>query len=104
MNEERLLAYYDQVTDEPDAIARLRRFILDLAVRGKLVRQDANDEPASELLKPQRARRSSLSIAPLRCAALSGTLRGAQCCRRRFLLRRGRCVTFEAQNRGCLSQ
>ncbi|ESY87516.1 subunit S of type I restriction-modification system [Mesorhizobium sp. LNHC220B00] len=32
-------------------MARLRRFILDLAVRGKLVQQDANDELASDLLK-----------------------------------------------------
>jgi type I restriction enzyme S subunit len=32
-------------------ITRLRRFILDLAVRGKLMPQDPNDEPASELLK-----------------------------------------------------
>jgi hypothetical protein len=31
------------------AIARLRRFFLDLAVRGKLLWQDPNDEPASEL-------------------------------------------------------
>ena len=51
MNAERLLAHYEQIADAPDAIARLRRFILDLAVRGKLVPQDASDEPASELLK-----------------------------------------------------
>jgi type I restriction enzyme, S subunit len=51
MNAERLLAYYEQIADAPDAIARLRRFILDLAVRGKLLSQDPNDEPASELLK-----------------------------------------------------
>jgi len=51
MNEERLLAHYGRIADAPDAIARLRRFILDLAVRGKLVPQNATDEPASELLK-----------------------------------------------------
>jgi type I restriction enzyme, S subunit len=51
MNADRLLAQYEQIADAPDAIARLRRFILDLAVRGKLVPQEARDEPASELLK-----------------------------------------------------
>jgi type I restriction enzyme S subunit len=51
MNADRLLAHYEQIADAPDAIARLRRFILDLAVRGKLVPQDPDDEPASELLK-----------------------------------------------------
>ena len=51
MNAERLLAHFERIADAPDAIARLRRFILDLAVRGKLVPQDPNDEPASELLK-----------------------------------------------------
>lgn len=51
MNAERLLAHYKQIADAPDAIARLRRFILNLAVRGKLVPQDAGDEPAPELLK-----------------------------------------------------
>jgi type I restriction enzyme S subunit len=51
MNAECLLAHYERVADAPDAIPRLRRFILDLAVRGKLVPQDPNDEPASELLK-----------------------------------------------------
>jgi type I restriction enzyme S subunit len=51
MNAERLLAHYHEIADAPDAIARLRRFILDLAIRGKLVPQEAGDEPASELLK-----------------------------------------------------
>lgn len=51
MNAERLLSHYERIADAPDAIARLRRFILDLAVRGKLVPQDSKDEPASELLK-----------------------------------------------------
>jgi type I restriction enzyme, S subunit len=51
MNADRLLAHYEQIADAPDAIARLRRFILDLAARGKLVPQDRNDEPAVELLK-----------------------------------------------------
>ena len=51
MNADRLLAHYERIADAPDAISRLRRFILDLAVRGKLVPQDPNDEPASELLR-----------------------------------------------------
>ena len=51
MNAERLLAHYEQIADAPDAIARLRRFILDLAVRGKLLPQNPTEEPASELLK-----------------------------------------------------
>ena len=51
MNPDRLLALYDRVADAPDAVSRLRRFVLDLAVRGKLVEQDPADEPAWELLK-----------------------------------------------------
>ena len=51
MNAERLLALYEQVAEAPDAVPRMRRFVLDLAVRGKLVAQDPTDEPASELLE-----------------------------------------------------
>ena len=39
------------LTTRPDQIKPLRQTILNLAVRGKLVPQDPNDEPASELLK-----------------------------------------------------
>ena len=51
MNADRLLALYDRVAEAPDAITRLRRFVLDLAVRGKLAEQDPGDDPASELQK-----------------------------------------------------
>ena len=51
MNAEHLLTHFDRLADAPDAIPRLRRFILDLAVRGKVVEQDPEDEPAEELLK-----------------------------------------------------
>lgn len=51
MNARRLLELYERILEAPDAIPRLRRFVFDLAVRGKLVRQDRRDEPASELLK-----------------------------------------------------
>src|SRR5262249_11872594 len=51
MNAKRLLELFDRLAEAPGAIPPLRRFILDLAVRGKLVEQDPNDEPASALLK-----------------------------------------------------
>ena len=51
MNADRLLAHYERIADAPDTVPRLRRFVLDLAVRGKLVDQDPNEEPAAELLK-----------------------------------------------------
>ena len=51
MNPAQLLAYFERISEAPDAIARLRQFILELAVRGKLVDRDPKDEPASELLK-----------------------------------------------------
>ena len=60
MNADRLFYLYDRMTDAPDAVGRLRRFVLDLAVRGKLVEQDPADEPASELLKRIAAEKARL--------------------------------------------
>jgi len=51
MNSELFLKYFHRISEAPDAIPRLRSFVIDLAVRGKLIAQDSNDEPASELLK-----------------------------------------------------
>jgi len=58
MNADILLRYFDRISEAPDAIPRLRRFILDLAVRGKLVEQDSQDEPASKLLKRIQAEKA----------------------------------------------
>jgi len=63
MNADQLLARYENIADARDAIPRLRSFILDLAVRGKLVEQDPNDEPASELLKRVATEKARLVIA-----------------------------------------
>lgn len=50
MNADRLLALYDRVAEAPDAVTRLRRFVLDLAVRGKLVEQNPSDIPTTSIL------------------------------------------------------
>ncbi len=51
---------FDRLIQSPESVHRLRRFILDLAVRGKLAPQDPNDEPASELLKRIAAEKARL--------------------------------------------
>ncbi|MEO7854963.1 MAG: restriction endonuclease subunit S [Rubrivivax sp.] len=57
MKAEELLRDYERVADAPDAIERLRRFVLDLAVRGKLVPQNARHTPAAALLAQARSER-----------------------------------------------
>ena len=57
MNTTQLLEHFDSLLAAPGAVPRLRRFILDLAVRGKLVEQDAKDEPAAKLLKRMQSER-----------------------------------------------
>lgn len=60
MNAKVLLEHFNRISDSPDAVPRLRRFILELAVRGKLVDQDPSDEPASTLLLRIRAEKGRL--------------------------------------------
>ncbi len=52
MNAERFLELFEQISDAPGAIVRLRRFVLDLAVRGKLVMQDSNEISQSIGIEP----------------------------------------------------
>jgi type I restriction enzyme S subunit len=61
MNPRHLFAHFDRISDAPDAIPRLRQFIVDLAVRGKLVEQDDKDEPASALLVEIQRERGHLA-------------------------------------------
>ena len=54
------LNHLPKLTVRPEHVKELRRAILDLAVRGRLVEQDAEDEPASVLLERIRAERERL--------------------------------------------
>jgi len=60
MNVETFLANFDRLAEAPNGIPKLRELILQLAVRGKLVPQDPEDEPASELLKKIQAEKQRL--------------------------------------------
>ncbi|QOK29912.1 restriction endonuclease subunit S (plasmid) [Cytobacillus oceanisediminis] len=46
-----LLDHFHEAVNTPDDVDKLKKLILQLAMQGKLVEQDPNDEPASELLK-----------------------------------------------------
>ncbi len=52
--------HFDIAFAAPDGIKKLRELILTLAMQGKLVPQDPNDQPASELLKDIEAEKRKL--------------------------------------------
>ncbi|KJS18374.1 MAG: hypothetical protein VR69_00645 [Peptococcaceae bacterium BRH_c4b] len=52
---ELLERHFEIALETPDGIKKLRELILSLAMQGKLVPQDPNDQPASELLKEIKA-------------------------------------------------
>ena len=57
---DRIERYFDIAIKSPDGIKKLREMILSLAMQGKLVPQDPNDPPASELLKEIEAEKKKL--------------------------------------------
>lgn len=59
-NWQRVTTHFDILLDRPEAVDALEQTILQLAVRGLLVPQDPQDEPAGELLKKIRAEKDRL--------------------------------------------
>ncbi|MFA5703256.1 MAG: restriction endonuclease subunit S [Advenella sp.] len=57
---ELLEKYFDTAFAAPDGIKKLRELILTLAMQGKLVPQDPNEQPTSELLKEIEAEKQRL--------------------------------------------
>lgn len=57
---QRLASHFDTLFTTEESIDQLKQTILQLAVMGKLVPQDPNDEPASELLKKIAAEKAKL--------------------------------------------
>ncbi|MDD5321509.1 MAG: hypothetical protein PHD43_13005 [Methylococcales bacterium] len=64
-----VLQHLPRLTTRPAHIKQLRQTILNLAVRGKLVPQDPNDEPAAELLKRIQAEKERQGLTPRRQGA-----------------------------------
>ena len=58
----RIATHFDLLLDRPEAIETLEQTILQLAVRGLLVPQDPQDEPASELLKKIRGEKEKVIL------------------------------------------
>ena len=50
MNRETFLNSFGHIADAPSGIDRLRRLILDLAMRGQLTERHDGDEPVDDLL------------------------------------------------------
>ena len=71
---------FDLFADAPGAVAKMRELVLELAVQGRLVEQDRNDEPAIELLDRLPLKDSNgriadklASIRRFRCHQMNGT-------------------------------
>ncbi len=50
--------HFDVLAEAPNGVAQLRELIFQMAVRGKIVEQDMNDEPASQLVEKAIRKRS----------------------------------------------
>jgi len=60
MNQETFFENFELLAEAPNGVQKLRELILQLAVQGKLVPQDQNNEPASNLLDKIKVRKEQL--------------------------------------------
>lgn len=60
MSQDLLFENFNALLDDPREVQKMRELILQLAVQGKLVPQDPNDEPASTLLKKIKVEKKRL--------------------------------------------
>ena len=60
MNAETFCEQFATFAEAPNGVAKLRELVFQLAVQGKVVPQDHNDEPASALFSQIQAERSRL--------------------------------------------
>ena len=60
MTPEKFIEVFDTVAEVPGGVDRLRELVLQLAVRGRLVPQDGNEEPAAVLLERIREEKAQL--------------------------------------------
>ena len=72
MTVEEFLNNFDVLVDAPDGLKKLREICLSMAVRGKLVRQSQEEEPASKLFERIRAG-SGLELASKQQSKLGAT-------------------------------
>ncbi|NEP18110.1 MAG: restriction endonuclease subunit S [Leptolyngbya sp. SIO4C1] len=61
MKLETFFEHFDLLTDAPNAAAKLRELVLQLAVRGKLVEQDPEDESASKVVEKLKSIKERLT-------------------------------------------
>jgi type I restriction enzyme S subunit len=51
MNRATFFKHFALLADQPDAVAKMRGLVLELAIRGQLVERNSKDEPAAKLLE-----------------------------------------------------
>jgi type I restriction enzyme, S subunit len=78
MNAERLSANFDRLVELHNGAQHLRRFVLDLAIRGKLVAPDPVDEPMPEVLSRLRHQKANVAKHRMRSKPVQREIEGLE--------------------------